>query len=82
MPQDLQEFHEMVLLEAVYEMAMMETAPRMRAERIDVAMVVLGDSLQDIGDSPEDNGRRQWIEDATRTLRMLQQTEHTVSVLH
>ena len=39
MPQDRQEFHEMVLLEAVYEMAILETDQRKQVERIDVAIV-------------------------------------------
>jgi len=61
--------------EEVYEMALLETDQQKLAERIDVALVVLNNSLQEIGDSPEDNCEREWIKDALTTLKTIRRTE-------
>jgi len=66
--------------EEVYEMALLETDQQKLAERIDAALVVLGNSLQEIGDSPEKNCEREWIQDAMRTLKTIRPTHLKASV--
>lgn len=61
--------------EEVYEMALLETDQGKLTEKIDAALVVLRNSLQEIGNSPENSCERQWIEDALRTLEMIRPTE-------
>ena len=57
--------------EQIYADAMLEIDERKLENRIDVAMAVLGDSLQKLGQSPQDMREKQAIQDALRTLRLL-----------
>jgi hypothetical protein len=57
--------------EHIYADAMLEIDERKLENRIDVAMTVLGDSLQELGESPQDALEKQAIQDALRTLRLL-----------
>jgi hypothetical protein len=57
--------------EELYANALLETDEQKLADRIDAAMSVLGDSLRQLGNSPEDIRDKLWIEDALRTLRVL-----------
>jgi hypothetical protein len=57
--------------EQIYADAMLEIDERKLENRIDVAMTVLGDSLQALGESPQDMREKQAIQDALRTLRLL-----------
>jgi hypothetical protein len=56
-------------------MALLETDQQKLAERIDAALVVLSNSLEEIGDSPENNCEREWIEDAVTTLKTIRPTD-------
>ena len=58
--------------EQIYAEAMLEIDEHKLENRIDVAMTVLGDSLQELGESPQDMCEKQAIQDALRTLRLLQ----------
>jgi hypothetical protein len=57
--------------EQIYAEAMLEIDERKLENRIDVAMTVLGDSLQKLGESPQNMREKQAIQDALRTLRLL-----------
>jgi hypothetical protein len=57
--------------EHIYADAMLEIDERKLENRIDVAMTVLRDSLQELGESPQDASEKQAIQDALRTLRLL-----------
>ena len=61
--------------EEVYEMALLETDQQKLAERIDAALVVLNNSLQEIDDLPENNCEREWIKDALTTLKTIRRTD-------
>jgi len=61
--------------EEAYEAAVLELDQVQLPERIRVATTVLQESLQRLGESPQDSHERQWIEDAMRTLEMLRRTE-------
>ena len=66
--------------EEVYETALLETDRQKLAERIDAALVVLRNSLQEIGDSNEKNCEREWIQDAIRTLKTIRPADLKASV--
>jgi hypothetical protein len=61
--------------EEVYEMALLELDQEKLAEKIDVALVVLSNSLQEISDSPENRCEREWIQDAMTTLKAIRRTD-------
>jgi hypothetical protein len=54
-----------------YAHALLETDEQKLAGRIDTAMSVLAECLQQLGDSPEEVREKQWIRDAVRTLHVL-----------
>ncbi len=57
--------------EQIYADAMLEVDERKLGNRIDLAMTVLGDALQELGESPQDICEKQAIQDALRTVRLL-----------
>ena len=57
--------------EQVYADAMLEIDESKLQNRIDLAMAVLGDSLQELGQSAREMQERQAIHDALRTLGFL-----------
>jgi chemotaxis regulatin CheY-phosphate phosphatase CheZ len=61
--------------EKAYAAALLEMDRNKMAERIDAARLVLRNSLRELGDSPEQNREKESIQDALRTLQVLQRTE-------
>lgn len=57
--------------EKVYETALLEKDPERLGRKIDAALVVLNHLRHDIGDLPQDNGEKEWIEDALGTLKSI-----------
>jgi hypothetical protein len=57
--------------EQIYADAMLEIDERKLENRIDTAVTVLGASLQELGESPQEMREKQAIEDGLRTLRLL-----------
>lgn len=57
--------------EKVYETALLEKDPERLGRKLDAAFVVLNHLRHDIGDLPEDNGEKEWIENALGTLKSI-----------